>query len=859
MKEKVRASKPVRVPHETKKQIKKSAPVLLQWIRKKLGGYYENLTEEENRHLKELRKQLKQLLNDDMEKPVTAQRSIPFKKMFSNGICYVGDGYYTKMVGFCDINYDLLEIEDQGSLLETYSKLINFFTPDIHFVPFMFNRLVENDYMTNRFRIKRVADGLNPIRDDIEKNLINKSKRGTNGIQKSKFIIFGIKSVSYKDAKKRLEGIETEVIRYLNNMNCDAFKMSGTDRLRILYEYFNQSNIKKFDFSYQKAKEEHKSVKDYIAPELFDFSKYDCFMSGDMYGASYYVDLTGAKLFDDLLKKILDKDANLSVSLHFDTYDPVEGNKLLKETLTDVQKMKIDEQKKAVRAGYDMDIMSIDIITFEEALLECIKDLNGSNQKLLKVSFLVNLFGKTKEELDNLYQSINGIVGSEDNALRLFEYQQESGFMSCAPIGQDTTGIIRYLVTKNAAVLVPFSTQELFMPFPALFYGINQISENMIMADRKKLRNPNGLILGTPGSGKSYATKLEMLFVRLFTDDDILICDPEGEYFSLVDALGGQTIMLSAVSKKYINPMDIELINKKGDPGFDREYEDALINKSDFIISLCDFLAGGKAGLDNFDKGIVDSCIENIYQKYYENPIPENMPILEDLYNELINFDPENGLGEEYRAKEALEKAIRIGNSLYLYVKGSQNYFNHRSNVDHTNRVISFDLRDLGKQLREIGMMVVQDIIWNRVSVNRDKKKSTRYYCDEFHLLLARDQTAAYQVEIWKRFRKWGGIPTGITQNVNDLLKSPEIEEILENSDFILLLNLGDKSQNIIADHKKLSNKQLEYVTSSPPGSGLILYDKIVIPFTNEFPENTYTHQLLTTKMEESMARENNS
>ena len=801
--------------------------------RKRSTDKNSGLTFSEKRRLSQLRHILSGK-GKEKEVPTTAQKTITFQKMFKDGICQVTHHFYTRMVQFYDINYELLEVEDKAYILELYSKLINYFDPSVKFEVFLFNRRVNEQTLTEQFEIAMQNDVFDAIREEYTQMLKNQAAKGNNGVIKSKFFIFGIESNSFKEARNRLQNIERDVIKQLNSMGTGAVSLDGKERLRILHEYFNQDTMEPFRFSFKDLAESGKSAKDYIAPPGFDFRNANRFKTGSMYGCVSYLDMIAPKCDDELIKKLLDLDENLTVSIHMHTEDPVKAIKRLKAILSNIQKMKIEEQKKAVRSGYDMDILPTDILTYEKETLELLDDLNSSNQKMIQMTFLITCYGKTKRDLESLMQRVSGIVQQANCNLRTLQYLQEQGLMASAPIGCNDTGMERSLNTKSAAILIPFCTQELFMTSPAIYYGLNALSNNMIMADRKKLRTPNGVILGTPGSGKSFSAKREILSCFLMTRDDVLICDPEGEYFALVDALHGQTVKLAADSKDYLNPMDIQLLHK-GD-------KEALKLKSDFLITLCDLIAGGKDGLENDEKGIIDECIRHIYDKYFENPVPENMPLLEDLYDALL--------------KHKNPKAERIANSLVLYVHGSQNYFNHRTNVDSTNRIVCFDIRDLGNQLKELGMLVVQDAVWNRVSRNRERKIATRYYCDEFHLLLKEKQTAIYSVEIWKRFRKWGGIPTGLTQNVGDFLRSEEIEGILGNSDFVYLLNQNAKDQAILADKLGLSDKQLSYVTNSEPGSGLILFNQVVIPFVDKYPKDTKTYRMMNTRPEEAIQKE---
>ena len=536
---------------------------------------------------------------------------------------------------------------------------------------------------------------------------------------------------------------------------------------------------------------------------------------------------------DEILAKFLEIDANLMINLHIQSIDQLQAVKMVKGKVTDINKMKIEAQKKAVRAGYDMDILPTDLATFSGEASKLLDDLQSRNERmfLLTVTFLNT--EPTRQDLDYVIGQMEGIAQQYNCIFKRLDYLQEEGLMSSVPLGVNFIPIKRALTTTSTSIFIPFTTQELFMEGESLYYGLNATSNNMIMVDRKKLKNPNGLILGTPGSGKSFTAKREITNAFFATDDDIIICDPEAEYYPLVHALGGQVIHLSATSKDYVNPMDINLDYSDDD--------NPLGFKSDFILSLCELILGSRSGMEPEERSVIDRCLPVVYRKYFADPRPENMPILEDLYDCL-------------RQQEE-PQAQRIATALEIYVKGSLNVFNHRTNVELQNRIVCFDIKDLGKQLKKIGMLVVQDQVWNRVTINRMTHRATRYYIDEFHLLLKEEQTAAYSVEIWKRFRKWGGIPTGITQNIKDLLLSQEIENIFENSDFIIMLNQASGDRTILAKQLNISPQQLTHVTNSGEGEGLLFYGNTILPFKDKLPKETKLYELITTKPEEVEAR----
>ena len=764
------------------------------------------------------------------KKEKSAQDSIPYERMWPDGICRVSDGHYTKTIQFQDINYQLSQNEDKTAIFEGWCDFLNYFDSSIKFELSFLNLAASKETFARAISIPLQGDDFDSIRVEYMTMLQNQLAKGNNGLIKTKYLTFGIDADSIKSAKPRLERIETDILNNFKRLGVAAETLDGKARLAQLHGIFHMDEQLPFRFDWDWLPSSGLSTKDFIAPSGFEFRTGKQFRMGKKYGAVSFLQILAPELNDRMLADFLDMESNLIVSLHIQSVDQIKAIKTVKRKITDLDKSKIEEQKKAVRAGYDMDIIPSDLATYGAEAKKLLQDLQSRNERMFLVTFLVLNTADTPRQLDNNVFQASSIAQKYNCQLTRLDFQQEEGLMSCLPLGLNQIEIQRGLTTSSTAIFVPFTTQELFQNGKeALYYGINALSNNLIMVDRKLLKNPNGLILGTPGSGKSFSAKREIANCFLLTTDDVIICDPEAEYAPLVERLHGQVIKISPTSTNYINPMDLNLDYS--------DDESPLSLKSDFILSLCELIVGGKEGLQPVQKTIIDRCVRLVYQTYLNDPRPENMPILEDLYNLL-------------RAQEEKE-AQYIATALEIYVTGSLNVFNHQSNVDINNRIVCYDIKELGKQLKKIGMLVVQDQVWNRVTINRAAHKSTRYYIDEMHLLLKEEQTAAYTVEIWKRFRKWGGIPTGITQNVKDLLSSREVENIFENSDFVYMLNQAGGDRQILAKQLGISPHQLSYVTHSGEGEGLLFYGATILPFVDHFPKDTELYRIMTTKPQE--------
>ena len=683
-------------------------------------------------------------------------QTIPYRELFPDGLMQVNDKLFTKTLRFSDINYELAQPEDKeqtfDGLCDFYNALDSSMWAQMSFLNLRANLI---DYRKS-VTVPGQGDGCDDVRRELETILQAQLAKGNNGLIKRKYFTFGIEADSGQAARPRVERIEADLRNHLKNMGVRSEPLSGYDRLEVLHGIFHPDGREKLRFNWDAVVNTGLSTKPFIAPSSFDFRGGRTFKIGGMWGAASFLQIGASQLNDRVLSDFLNLDCSQIVTIHIKAVNQQEAIKTIKRKLTDIEKTKIEEQKKAVRSGYDMDVLPPDLITYAGEAQTLLNSLQSRDERMFLATVLIVNLAPTRGQLENDVFQAASVAQKHNCALKRLDWQQEQGLMSSLPLGLNQIEIQRGLTTSSLAIFVPFTTEELFMDGEALYYGINALSSNLIMADRKRLKNPNGLFLGVPGSGKSFSAKREIANAFLTTKDDIIITDPEAEYAPLVNRLGGQVVQLSPVSTQYVNPMDIN-------PDYSDE-ENPLTLKSDFILSLCELIVASKDGLQPVEKTIIDRCTRLVYRDYLADPRPEKMPVLGDLYDLLL--------------KQEETEAKRLATALEIYVSGSLNVFNHQTNVDLTNRLVCYDIKQLGKGLKKIAMLVLQDQVWNRVTVNRAAHRTTWFYCDEFHLLLKDEQTAAYSVEIWKRFRKWGGIPSALTQNVKDLLSSREIENI---------------------------------------------------------------------------------
>ena len=757
---------------------------------------------------------------------LSAQQTIPYLVMHPDGVCQLPGGLYTKTVEYEDINYSVASTEDQTAIFGGWSSFLNYFDSSLPFQLSFINRRSRSrsKYKVN---IPPAQDDYDSIRAEFTGMLKSQIAKSNNGIERSKYITFGLPAEGIAEARPRLERVEADVTGNLKRLGVPSVPMDGQARLALLHGQMHPGNREPFRFSWQDIPKTGLGTKDYIAPDSFDFRQARTFRIGQYWGAASYLQILASELSDKLLAEILEMDAEMTVTLHIQTVDQLKAIKTIKGKISDIGKMKVEEQRKAVRAGYDPDILPPDLITFSKDAAELLADLQSRNERMFLLTFTVVNFAPTRQRLENDVFTVGGIAQKYNCSLKRLDWQQEQGFVSSLALGYNEVEIKRGMTTSSTAIFIPFMTRELRMAGQALYYGMNALSHNVIMADRKKLKSANGLYLGSTGSGKSFAAKRELLNVFLaIPQDRILIVDPMGEYAPLVRRLGGQVIEIAPDSPHHLNPMDVELNMTAG--------ESPLSMKADFLLSLCELVVGGKDGLQPIEKTVVDRCVRLVYREQALGLATEKTPLLQDLYEELLK-QPE---------------ARRVATALELYCTGSLNLFNHPTNVKTDSRVVCIVLKNMGENLRKIAMHITNEYVSQAVDTNFREGVATWCYFDEFHVLLRDPLTASYFVAVWKMLRKKGCVPSALTQNVKDLLASREIENILDNTDFMILLSQAQSDRAILAKQLGISEHQLSYITHSNSGEGLLFYGDVTIPFVDRFPRGEI-YNLLTTRPED--------
>ncbi|MBC1890068.1 conjugal transfer protein [Listeria booriae] len=757
--------------------------------------------------------------------PKTAQRTIRYRRMFEDGYCEVEEGFFSKTFSISDINYLIAQREEQLDIFSRYCELLNSCDSSTHLQINIINKKRDMEHFQEEILFDEKGDGLDDHRKEMNQMLQEKVAVGQNSLVKEKYVTLSAPAKDHEQAKQSIGRLEVELEGQFNDLGCTTKILDGQDRLELLHDIMQPNKM--FNFKYQDLLYSGLTTKSAIAPSSFNFRKNrNTFEFGsNLNGKVLFLRELSADISDKLIAEITDIAASLQISIHIDPVAQDKAFDIVKSKISFMELQKVDEQKKAIKGGYDPDMISYELkYSLEEAEL-LLENLQNRNQKMFKVTFLIFVAHENEKELEEIVQQIMSVGRKNNTYIDTLDFMQEEGFNTILPLGKNHVDIQRTLTTASTAIFVPFTAQEL-MQKKGIYYGINAMTKNMIIFDRKTLKAPNGFILGTPGSGKSFAVKKEEVSVLLDDENsEVIIVDPEREQMVLAEGLGGEIVQISAGAQTFVNPMDITM--NYGDD------ENPVILKTDFILSICDLLLGG---LTAGQKTVIDRACRFAYSEYF-NAQGRAMPTLKDFHR-ILSEQPE-------------EDAKSLALELDIYINGTLSVFANQTNVNTNKRLVVYDTKDLGKQLKTFGMMIVLDQIWNRITRNRARGIRTWIYFEEIQLYFTNDYCANYFFELWSRARKWGAIPTGITQNVETLLLNDLARRMLSNSDFIMMFNQATSDRNELADLLNISKQQQRHITKSEEGSGLLFAGDTIVPFYDKFPINTNLYKMMSTKPEE--------
>lgn len=760
--------------------------------------------------------------------PKNAVDYIDYIRMFEDGICEVESGLYSITLKISDINYQTARRDEQIDIFSKYCEILNTLEEPLHYQITIDNRNIDKDDFKANMFLKMVGDTEDDYRNVMNEMLADKALEGENSIIREKFITISTTATTFEHAKAALSRVEADYSGHFKSLGCDVVMLNGTQRLELMQSLTRP--YEPYRLSYEQLIYSNLTTKQVIAPMSFDFSDKRHFVVGDYYGQVLLIRDYPATMSDQLLSRLTDLPIDMVITTHLDKVRQSKALEKVRKTLAFMEMEQSNHQEKAAEKGRNPEFATPQEVRRKYVGAEKLLDsLENDNQRMFKSTILIYTFADTMEKLNDNVIQICSICAEKSCMAAPLDYRQREGFNSTLPLGKNSVDIQRTQTTASAAVFIPFTTQELYQQ-GGMYYGLNALSRNMIFFNRYSLKAPNGVILGTPGSGKSFAAKREMINVLLNDPNaEVLIIDPECEYTPIASGFHGEHIHISAGSRNFINPMDITE-NYADD-------DDPLMLKAEFVLTMVELLVGGRTGLTPGQRSLVSRSCTLAYQKYFANPAKYPIPTLKDFYT-ILKEQPE-------------EEAKSLALSLELYIEGTLSVFAHHTNVNTSNRLVVYDIRDLGKQLRTLGMLIVLDQIWNRITQNRAIGKRTWIYIDEIQLLFNNEYSAQYFFELWSRSRKWGAIPTAITQNVETLLLSDLARRMLSNSDFIMMLNQAQPDRVELAGLLNMSDKQLSYVTNTAAGSGLLFAGKSIVPFVDNFPKDNVLYEIMTTKIEE--------
>ena len=765
------------------------------------------------------------ILGDGLSVPKSVQDVIRIDAVYSDGIFMTGKELFSKTFKFTDINYAVSSKEDKETNFLRYSENLNSLENGFSSQITIINRKLKKTELEEMALLENTNDGKDKYRKEIN-DMLTMLANGANAIVQDKYITITVQKKTVQEARTHFSRVGADLTAHFSRLGSKCTELNLTERLRIIHDFCRPNEAADYHFDLRDTMRKGQNFKDYIAPDGFEF-KSDYFKVGNKFARVLFIRDYPSYVKDSVVWELTDTNRNMIFNYDIIPVSTEEAQKFGEKQALGIETNIANYQRKQNANNNYTSVIPYDLEQQRKEIREFLDDLTTRDQKMFKVVLTVMHTADTLEELNNDTEAITATGRKHMCQIGVLKYQQLEGFNATLPIGTNKIEARRTLTTESLAVFMPFKVQEI-QHEGGIFQGVNVISKNMIIVNRRFLLNGNSFILGVSGSGKSFTAKEQAVSLLLSTDADVIIIDPEREYKALVEAMDGQVIQLSATSKSHINCLDIN-----------KDYADGaspIALKAEFVLSLFEQVMG-QGKVEAMQKSIIDRCLSNVYAPYLKRSFKGKPPTLIDLCENL----------KEQEEPEAQELAT----AMELFASGSQNTFAKQTNVNINNRLICYDILDLGSQLMPIGMLVVLDNILNRITANRAAGKETYIFIDEIYLLFQHEYSANFLFTLWKRVRKYGAYCTGITQNIDDLLQSHTARTMLANSEFIIMLNQGGTDREDLANLLQISETQMTHITNVEAGHGLVKVGSALVPFERKFPKDTELYKLMTTKMGE--------